>query len=65
MATMLADGDVEIEGRVVCNQPMAILLDDGQRQVWLPRRFVSIQELQDNYVIVRMRRWVAREKGYA
>jgi RNase P/RNase MRP subunit p29 len=65
VAIKLSDGDYEIEARIVRETNGAMLIDDGRREVWLPKRFVSVMMLSAEIALIRMRGWVAREKGYA
>jgi hypothetical protein len=65
MAVRLSDGDYEIEARIVRETNGAMLVDDGRREVWLPKRFVNVVMLSAEIALIRMRGWVAREKGFA
>lgn len=58
-------GKVEVTGRIVVDKPLAILLDDGTGQAWLPKSRIRIEPTKDAGIVeVLMPEWLAKEKGY-
>jgi hypothetical protein len=57
--------NVEIVGEVRAITELAILLDDGDQQVWLPRsRFTTDDDLEiDALVTLEVEEWLALDKG--
>jgi hypothetical protein len=41
----------------------AILVDDGDQQVWLPKSKIETDAVGDGTIIVRVPEWLAKDRG--
>lgn len=57
-------GKWEVNGIIVAETDKAILLDDGDKPQWLPKRGLVIEKRRDGTHDVAMPEWLAKDKGF-